>query len=47
MLQASDTAGILFVEDSLDDVELMMRAFSIHDYADQVMVVSDGAEALA
>jgi two-component system response regulator len=37
---------ILLVEDSTDDVELMMRALKKHNFANRVHVCEDGQEAL-
>lgn len=37
---------ILLVEDSPDDVELMMRALKVHNLANRVHVCEDGQEAL-
>lgn len=37
---------ILLVEDSRDDVELTMRAFKSNNITNEVVVASDGAEAL-
>ena len=41
-----DAVEILLVEDNLNDVELTMRALKRHNLANNVRVVSDGAEAL-
>ena len=38
---------ILLVEDNPDDEALTLRALRKHDLADEVVVVRDGAEALA
>jgi CheY-like chemotaxis protein len=37
---------ILLAEDNPNDVELTLEALSVHNIANQVVVVSDGAEAL-
>jgi two-component system, response regulator len=37
---------ILFAEDSLHDVEMTLETFAEHHIANEVVVVSDGAEAL-
>jgi two-component system response regulator len=37
---------ILLVEDNQDDVDLTLRAFAKHKFANQLVVVRDGAEAL-
>lgn len=39
-------ADILLVEDSVDDIELTLRAFRRHNPLRQVVVVQDGEEAL-
>ena len=39
--------SILLIEDNLDDEALTLRALRKHDLADEVVVVRDGAEALA
>lgn len=37
---------ILLVEDNPDEVELTMRAFEINEFANEIVVVKDGQEAL-
>jgi two-component system response regulator len=40
------TPKILLVEDNPDDVELTLRAFRLHNLGNDIMVVTDGMEAL-
>ncbi|MEP9411578.1 MAG: response regulator [Candidatus Brocadia sp.] len=42
----SSSEAILLVEDNPDDVELTLRAFKKYNIINEVVVVSDGAEAL-
>ncbi len=42
----AEPTQILLVEDSPDDVELILRALRAHNLTNRVKVVSDGAEAL-
>jgi two-component system, response regulator len=37
---------ILLVEDNPDDVKLTLRAFKLHNLGNEIVVVTDGAEAL-
>jgi two-component system, response regulator len=41
-----DEKIILLIEDNVDDVELIQRAFRTHKIANQMIVAHDGAEAL-
>ena len=41
-----DKRTILLVEDNPDDVELTLRALKVHNIANEVIVASDGVEAL-
>lgn len=43
---SAEPTQILLVEDSPDDVELILRALRAHNLTNRVKVVSDGAEAL-
>lgn len=43
----TDVMEILLVEDSVEDVELTLRALRQHNLANKVHTVSDGVEALA
>ncbi len=46
MSERKGTGTILFVEDNPDDVDLTLRALEQHSILNQVVLVSDGAEAL-
>lgn len=41
-----DTTFILLVEDNQDDIDLTLRALRMHNLANEVVIVRDGAEAL-
>lgn len=41
-----DTTFILLVEDNQDDIDLTLRALRMHNLANEVVTVRDGAEAL-
>jgi len=45
-MNTPDSIEILLVEDNPDDLELTLRAFQRHHFANPVFTVEDGAEAL-